>query len=175
MRIVLFGHEILNISNEQNTSETSNNHIRVPKVDPRLEKFITKEEEEDNKRKIDRIKQEQKHRKYIENKNEYILPNIRIAHVNEYIKWLDGFLDSGETPTHRYSYPFSQWDSFYIAYKDFVITPLYGSASINIIVPKGIKVTGNPGHTNLYFFDGYCTNNGFIPIFSDTICINQNL
>ena len=56
-------------------------------------------------------------------------------------------------------------DSVYVATRDFKMKPLFGAASIDIIVPKGIKVThdGNIGHATIYDMNDYTlTGSSFI-------------
>ena len=55
-----------------------------------------------------------------------MFPCLRGANRADYTQWLEGFVDAGNTPTHYYSYPFSRWNSFYVAKKDFELVPLYG-------------------------------------------------
>ena len=96
-------------------------------------------------------------------------PTYEGANRADYTKWLRGFVDAGNTPTHYYSYPFSRWDSFYVAKKDFELVPLYGADSINIIVPEGITILGGSrGHNNIFCYNGY-KHRGTVPVFSDTV------
>lgn len=75
---------------------------------------------------------------------------LRTASKLDYVEWLDSYKEiTNMQPTHEYDYKFPT-ESFYVAIKDFTIEPLYGSASLNIIVPEHVMVTGELGHTNLY-------------------------
>ncbi len=169
MKFKIFGYELA-IGHARNVlpnkiSETITNI----KPDPRIQSFIEQQQKEDREyeTRMEAIRKE--HAEYKRLAKIYIFPHIKIASKNDYITWLHGFLDAGNKPSHFYDYPFDQWGNFYIATESFEITPLYGSASINIIVPNGIQITGDPGHTNLYYSDGYKTSLNFIPVFSDTI------
>lgn len=58
-------------------------------------------------------------------------------------------------------------DSVYVATRDFKMKPVFGAASIDIIVPKGIKVThdGNIGHASIYDMNDYTlTGSSFIVV-----------
>jgi hypothetical protein len=98
-----------------------------------------------------------------------MFPHLRRANRADYTQWLESFVGAGNTPTHYYSYPFSRWNSFYVATKDFELAPLYGADSINIIVPDDIKILGgSPGHNNIFCYNGY-KHRGSVPVFSDTV------
>lgn len=96
-------------------------------------------------------------------------PKTRPATVEDYRKWLSGFVAKGGVPTHFYDYPIGRsLDDWLVVEADFELLPLYGSRSLNIIVAKEAKFKGgNPGHTELYFIDGFTTN-GSVPFYSDT-------
>lgn len=90
---------------------------------------------------------------------------LRRASKEEYQEWLAGYLESGGTITHSYDYPWGRW-IWYVVLKDVELIPLYGSNSINIIVPHGIKVTGEPGHSTVFWMEGFKADST-VPIFSD--------
>lgn len=96
-------------------------------------------------------------------------PKTRLATVEDYRKWLGGFVANGGVPTHFYDYPIGRsLDDWLVVEADFELLPLYGSRSLNIIVAKEAKFKGgNSGHTELYFMDGFTTN-GSVPFYSDT-------
>ncbi|RJO62633.1 MAG: hypothetical protein C4542_03025 [Dehalococcoidia bacterium] len=94
-----------------------------------------------------------------------ILPHLRPATVNDYRKWIVGFISNGGTVTHHYDYDMP--DDVYIALDSFEITPLYGASSINVIVPAGIEVNGDAGHSNLYFMDGFKARGSWIPAYNN--------
>ena len=96
-----------------------------------------------------------------------ILPNLRRAKPSDYKKWLYGFLENGGVISNHFNYDMS--DNFYIAKKSFDMHPLFGSLSISIIVPKGIIVTGNPGHGSLFFMDGFTKIGSYVPCYNNTI------
>jgi hypothetical protein len=95
------------------------------------------------------------------------------ATADDYTSWLHGFVDQGGKPNRSLSNPMSQ-DKWYKATKDFTIVPLYGLASVNIIVPEGIAIDGiDPGHSNLFFFEDFKTRGmkgsiALVPVYSDT-------
>jgi hypothetical protein len=109
------------------------------------------------------------HQKNVDMARRTMFPDLLKAIKTVYIEWLKGFVNSGNTPTHYYDYPFDRWDSFYMAKRDFELVPLYGASAINIIVPYYIKILGGqPGHSNVFCYDGY-KHYGIVPVFSDTI------
>jgi hypothetical protein len=155
------------------TNETENNTQKQqpPKEEKQNEKLtefkrkqeLEKEEYERNlaKHMINTRKEQNK------NKNE-ILKHVKQASRGDYNKWLINFVENGGEPTHYYDYPFNRWRNFYVAIENFEIKPLYGASRINIIVPKGITITGNQGHTDLFYCDKLIAT-GTIPVFIDTI------
>ena len=135
----------------------------------KLASFIQEEEsrEEECHRRI--AEYEKERQMGLDKARNSMFPHLLGANRADYTKWLKGFVDAGNTPTHYYSYPFSRWDSFYVAKKDFELVPLYGADSINIIVPDGIKILGgSPGHNNIFCYTGY-KHRGTVPVFSDTV------
>lgn len=94
---------------------------------------------------------------------------IHPATTEDYKRWLRGFLAKGGKISHVYDYPMSQTISeWFVAFKDFEISPLYGASSVYIIVQSGVRfLGGNLGHSGLYFMDEYTQNGGFVPIYSD--------
>lgn len=95
------------------------------------------------------------------------MPSLRPATKLDYIRWLKIANEVGVIPTHFYDYRFPS-DSFFVAVKDVIVCPAYGSMSINIIVlDPGIKVTiRGLGHNNIYYPDGGMRG-GFVPMYSD--------
>ena len=91
---------------------------------------------------------------------------MRKATKHEYLKWIDGHLNSGGAITHAYEYPMDLWN-WYTATEDFEISPLYGSSDKNIIVPHGLNFTGSLGHTNIFKMDDFEACGGCVPVFSD--------
>lgn len=95
-----------------------------------------------------------------------------------YDAWLTGHLKRGGKVAHFYDYvmPRDQW---YLATLSFEIQPLYGATSINLVVPKGIKIDGSTGHNNLYFMDGFTSRGlhdlpAIVPCFTDTKIVEEN-
>lgn len=108
------------------------------------------------------------HERLMQRFDKEVLPHIRRALPSEYNAWITGFIANSGQPTHCYDYPMSN-QSFYIAISDFELLALAGSTSINVIVPKGIKVKSDDlGHCNLYFMDDFTCRGGFVPVFEDT-------
>lgn len=98
-----------------------------------------------------------------------IFPHLKPADIEDYKKWLRGFLAKGGNPTHNYNYEMER-EGFFKATEDFEIFPFYGSGSLNIIIPQGIKCDGidkGIGHNNLYFEDGYEVKGDFVPVYKD--------
>jgi len=135
----------------------------------KLASFIQEEEsrEEECHRRI--AEYEKERQMGLDKARNSMFPHLLGANRADYTRWLEGFVDAGNTPTHYYSYPFSRWDSFYVAKKDFELVPLYGADSINIIVPDGITILGGSrGHNNIFCYNGY-KHRGSVPVFSDTV------
>lgn len=112
-------------------------------------------------------------------KRDKLLPFMRYADVSDYIAWLAGYCEKGNTPTHFYDYGLEDMafqvgvgkvrKEWYVAKNDFTLTPLYGAQSVKIIVPVGINVeVDGLGHSDLYFMDGYKTMGSIVPVYSDT-------
>ena len=95
---------------------------------------------------------------------------VREAAPADYLFWLAGYLATGGQPTHYYDYSIIDvMYKYYVATRDFHIAPLYGGMSINLIVPVGVTfLGGEPGHTNLFFEDGFTTSGGWVPVYQDT-------
>lgn len=136
-----------------------------PRDEMKLASFMQKMREEGRCKRMDDDDRERR----TDIAHEIMFPCLRKANRVDYIQWLEGFVDAGNTPTHYYEYPFSRWNSFYIAKKDFELAPLYGADSISIIVPDGITILGGSrGHTNVFCYSGY-KHRGSVPVFSDTV------
>lgn len=81
---------------------------------------------------------------------EDLLTYMRRAEKWEYDAWLTGYMKQGGAPTHFYEYvmPVANW---FVPLIDFMVTPLYGSLSINIVVPQAIRFQGGAtGHNTLF-------------------------
>ena len=87
------------------------------------------------------------------------------AHRWQYEEWLSGFLFNGGRITHVYDYPWTRW-RWLCAHRTFTIKPKYGSRAVNLIVPVGITISGDRGHSTLYFMDGFHTED-IVPLFAD--------
>lgn len=139
-------------------------------MNKKLEAFIRAEKVKEEERLKRAAKYEMDHQKTMYIAKNTMFPSLRKASREDYIKWLEGFVNADNVPTHYYDYPFDhQEDLFYMAIRNFELTPLYGAKSINIIVPEGIKILGgHHGHSNVFCYDGY-KHYGSVPVFSDTI------
>ena len=100
---------------------------------------------------------------------------LRKATSRDYSLWLNGYLSIGNSATHTYDYPMSEHDNWFVATKNFSISPMYGSMSVNIIVPENIELLEgdlgypNLGHSRLYFMKDFKVSGMlFVPIYSDT-------
>lgn len=86
---------------------------------------------------------------------------------DRYLEWLISYVENGGTPTHFYKYPSSQW-KWYLAKKNIKPVALYGSNSMNIVVPIGVDIEdGNYGHSDIYTMDGPRVIGGVVPVFAD--------
>lgn len=87
------------------------------------------------------------------------------AKTKHYIEWLEGYVEGGGSVTHAYKY---RWPGGLMAKRDCTITPLYGSSSVTVIVPKGVNVKIEAlGHNEVYFMDGFVALGDFVPVYSD--------
>lgn len=140
-----------------------------PKEEMKSASFLQREEEIENEFQRRMAEYEMERQIGLDKARKSMFPRLRRANRADYTQWLEGFVDAGNTPTHYYSYPFSRWNSFYVAKKDFELVPLYGADSINIIVPDGITILGGSrGHTNVFCYSEY-KHRGSVPVFSDTV------
>lgn len=81
-----------------------------------------------------------------------VAPHLRPATPAEYSKWLRAWLENGGSISHAYDYPMN---GMLIALRGFLLPPLYGAHSVEIIVPSGVEIECmEPGHNRLYFVDG---------------------
>lgn len=134
-----------------------------------LDEFKAKEQEKDRKWETKRQEIEQEYQALRTRSYHELLPCLRKATPEDYLRWLKGFMDQGGIPTHNYNYPMARIDTFYVATQDFTLLPLCGTAALHIIVPRAyVCLGGEAGHCVLYFEDGYQTRgNLWIPVYSD--------
>lgn len=145
-------------------------HTKNTITDPILIQAREHEDERAREFREHMARYEEEHAQQERQANSKMFPALRKASRIDYMTWLKGYVAQGREPTHVYDYPFDRWDNFYMAERDFEVIPLYGSSSINIIVPEGIKVSGSCGHNELFFMDGFKTcDYGIVPIFEDTV------
>lgn len=96
---------------------------------------------------------------------EKVTLGLRKMSIDEYRHWLTGYLKNGGKITHYYDYPFGR-QTFYTAMSSGHLTPQYGASSFCVLAPAGVKITSG-GHNNVFHVDGYTTDGGFVPMFSD--------
>ena len=84
----------------------------------------------------------------------YFFLRVERASINSYNEWviaLAAFSGLGDKKIDRRDH--EKREPYYIAISSIELVPVYGSKSLNIIVPPEIEVSGNPGHTNVYRWD----------------------
>jgi len=95
-----------------------------------------------------------------------VLKKMRVAKIEDYRKWLRRYLIF-EMPSDFCDYEFEDAD-FYVAKEDLFLPALYGATSINLIVPRGVKVEYEKlGHNNIYFMKGFKNVGEFVPFYND--------
>lgn len=91
------------------------------------------------------------------------------AHIEMYVKWLRGWMDSGHRPTHYYNYPWS-WGRFLLAKRDFRLAGECGARSRSILVPSNVQFLGGDlGHCNLYFQEKFEIKGSWAPVYDDPV------
>ncbi len=99
--------------------------------------------------------------------NQSFFSNFRNSGLRMYKEWLRGYLENGGKPTHFYNYNFPI-DDFRMAKNNFIVIPLHGASSFQIIVPKGITYEGeNLGHINIYDMNDFSLKGHWVPIYED--------
>jgi hypothetical protein len=92
--------------------------------------------------------------------------------MKDYMKWLQGYLSRGNSPTHSYDYPFDlQKDRFRVATRSFYLPGLGVASSLKIIMPEGVGVLYEDfNHCTLYYLKDFTVGGKIrcVPIFSDT-------
>lgn len=96
---------------------------------------------------------------------------LHAATHHDYMQYLQQYICAGRVPTHSYDYPFSRVvGSWYVATQHFYLPALYGSSSVQIIVPEGIVMQNSGhaiGHSSIYYLStGQCCG-WWVPIYSD--------
>lgn len=113
-------------------------------------------------------KQRRHETEYRERMSEFdvkVRPHLHPASANDFKRWLKGFLDNGGVPRHMYDYP---RDRTYVAHESFEMVPMFGASSLDIIAMKGVKITGQKGHCNIFYMDNFVCD-GTVSIHIDTI------
>jgi len=99
----------------------------------------------------------------------YLYKRLRPATYMDYLKWLRGYLSECNEPTHYYDCKFRKY-KYYVAKRFFRLGGLYGSNSINVIVPKDVDYKIHDiGHCNVYDMDGYEHKGSWVDIYNDTL------
>lgn len=114
----------------------------------------------------DRIEFETEYLAKQKRKRAFLDAHTRPATLYDYKDWLKGHLENGGKITHYYEHSFYN-HNFYVLLSNAEILPFYGSQSFQIIVPVGLTLTGDSGHSSLYWMDGFKTRDGYIPAFND--------
>lgn len=103
-------------------------------------------------------------------RSEIITNYLKSCGSDMYKKWLGGVLAKGKKPTHFYDYSVNNWEWF-VATRDFKMEPLYGSLSLDIIVPEGVEYLGGElAHSSLYFLKDFTTKSMFGSIYMFDDC-----
>jgi hypothetical protein len=98
--------------------------------------------------------------------NKNVRPLLRKATPEDYRAWLEGWVEKEGQITHHYNY--NMPGDFYVARSNFVLPPLYGSRSVDIIVPDGIEVTYEElGHNSLYYMRDFDHSGCSVPTYND--------
>lgn len=105
--------------------------------------------------------------------SEELLASVRAAEPIEYAAWLSGYLAAGGQVTHEYDYNLPSRHFFVAVNSGMYVPALYGAMSVRLIVPAGVRVSlstefhGNPGHSSVYFMDGFRQVGNFVPLYED--------
>jgi hypothetical protein len=83
----------------------------------------------------------------------------------DYERWLRGYLRNGGKAPHYFNRPWDRWE-WVRSKTHLILRPLYGSYALNIIIPEGGTVSGERGHSNLFFMTDF-TVQGRVSTFSD--------
>lgn len=139
--------------------------------EPHLQKILdqARADDRENMRRLhSRTKaHETRERRAVAHKYRHILPKLRAASLEDYKDWLKLYLQSGN-PVTAYNGKFPR--SFYIVSADLEMVPLHSANALDLIVEKGVSVTGELGHSTLYRFEdetGAQTSSHVVPLFSD--------
>jgi hypothetical protein len=143
------------------------NKISKETIEANKRKIYALDKIERNKRKIKEETRQKKHDQ-IASWKAYHEIYWKQASIKDYKLWLAGYFKNESNEfSHYYDYKFP--NDFFILRKNIKLIPLYGSDSLNIIVPKNLNVEyDNLGHTNLYFMKDYsCKGHAWIPCYID--------
>ncbi|MBT4376703.1 hypothetical protein HOD29_04990 [archaeon] len=78
--------------------------------------------------------------------------SVRYATLEEYVRWMKKYLESGKKPTHDYDSEFNRRDIL-VATSDLDVPDLFGVAAIDVIVPSGINIDNDGGHSRFFYMD----------------------
>lgn len=92
---------------------------------------------------------------------------LRRAATIDYKRWLDGYVEAGGHLTHSYDY--NMPTDFYIATRNITAYPLYGSASIHVIVPSHLtlNVEHGIGHCTYYLMKDFNLVGSWVPVYQN--------
>jgi hypothetical protein len=137
-------------------------------ITDKLELFKEKKIKEQTQFRLAIEKNIREHEDYLK-KNKSFFKNFYPSKIKYYEKWLKGYMEKNESPTHYYDYNFGR-AGFVIAKSDFELIALYGAKSLNIIIPQDIKCIWSSeslGHNNLYFMKDFIHIGNWIPVYED--------
>jgi hypothetical protein len=124
----------------------------------------------------ERGRKEERGRYWLDRKPRYEDDTVP-ANLDEYIRWLRGYVANGGKPTHTCDYPWARARMRYATRSPLRIDSDYdfGARARRIIVAEGVSVhRSDPcgafqgyGHDELYYMDGYRQQGGVVPVYSD--------
>lgn len=91
---------------------------------------------------------------------------FRAATVGDYIEWFEAWSPHSLADTDYYDYPFNRRRWLY-ALGDFTMLGECGAFSVDIIVPAGVRPSGDQGHNRLFRAKGEGRRPYSVPVFSD--------
>lgn len=141
---------------------------RMPSIAAKIQCLEEKHAMDEQRRQREHAEWEREWKERSTQANKGFLHAARGAAAHDYAQWLRGFLLQGGTISHNYDYPMPTGrGGFYVAGMPCVISPLYGAASVSLIVPADVECTiDGLGHIDVYFMDGF-THMGIVPLYSD--------
>ena len=108
--------------------------------------------------------------------NRDILPLLRLATPEDYVDWLAGYIFNNGKITYSRSRALA-YNNYYVVLGDLDMVPLFGSSSIDLIIPNNINITvpKHSTHSNFFFMKDYsCIENTHTELFVDHIPLLVN-